>query len=169
MASIASGASVSITYVLAVPALTADDEVAGAELLNTADAAYTSFPGGGRTYDDVDPATVELEADLASVGDRVWYDQDGDGTQDAGEPGVPDVTVTVVFAGQDGVLGNGDDETRTTTTGPDGSWLVGTLPGGTFQVSVSDLPDGTQVTSDLTGTPPTGPVTFALARGRRAA
>ncbi|MBK9462216.1 MAG: hypothetical protein IPN94_23045 [Sphingobacteriales bacterium] len=28
------------------------------------------------------------------MGDFVWFDNDGDGTQDANEPGIPGITVT---------------------------------------------------------------------------
>ncbi len=34
----------------------------------------------------------------AGIGDRVWYDNDADGLQDAGEPGVPAVSVTLYTA-----------------------------------------------------------------------
>lgn len=36
---------------------------------------------------------------LASLGDTVWDDSNGDGVQDPGEPGVPNVTVTLYGAG----------------------------------------------------------------------
>ena len=45
----------------------------------------------------------------ASVGDRVWIDVDVDGVQDAGEPGVTGLTVTVLVAGLDNTFGTADD------------------------------------------------------------
>ncbi len=52
----------------------------------------------------------------ATVGDRVWIDTDGDGVQDVGELGLAGATVTLTGAGTDGLFGNGDDTTATTTT-----------------------------------------------------
>ncbi|HEY5516467.1 MAG TPA: SdrD B-like domain-containing protein, partial [Pengzhenrongella sp.] len=163
--------SVTITYQLRVPMLTAADEVPGAELTNTADATYTSLPGvvpGERSYDDVAPDTVTLEADVASLGDTVWFDLDGNGLQGPGEPGVPGVQVTVVFAGADGVFGTADDETHPVTTAADGTYLVPNLPQGQYQVTVNPatLPAGTAVTYDQDGaTGGLGTATVSLAGG----
>ena len=44
-----------------------------------------------------------------ALGDFVWLDFDADGSQDAGEPGIPGVGVTVTWLGFDGILGNADD------------------------------------------------------------
>ncbi|WAB82259.1 isopeptide-forming domain-containing fimbrial protein [Microcella daejeonensis] len=159
---LAVGASASITYRLTVPAdLDETDEVVGAEVVNTADViAYAGVPAGSqtdgityRTYDDVTPDVVSVELDLASIGDRVWFDVDGDGADDAGEPGIPGVGVTITFAGVDGAFGTADDEVRTTTTAADGSYLVETLPGGLFRVAVdgSTLPAGMTPSYDLDG------------------
>ena len=49
-----------------------------------------------------------------SIGDRVWYDLDRDGT-DAGEPGIFNVTVTERWFGFDGIEGNGDDVAQSTS------------------------------------------------------
>ncbi|MEY2849546.1 MAG: hypothetical protein RI885_2213 [Actinomycetota bacterium] len=159
---LAPGASTTITYSLTVPAgLDESDEVVGRELLNTADIAnYAGVDPGardpGRTYvdyDDVTPDTVGIELDLASIGDLVWFDVNGDGVRDAGEPGLAGVDVTVVFAGVDGVFGTPDDETRTTTTSATGAWLVDQLPGGRYRVTVdsADLPAGLAPSYDLDG------------------
>jgi len=155
--SIAAGDSVTITYSMRVPALTSADEVPGPELSNTADATYRSAPAGSpgtpRSYDDVTPDTVDLEVDLASVGDLVWFDANDNGIQDPGEPGLAGVPVTVTYLGPDGVLGGGDDEVMTTTTGPDGSWHVGDLPGGSYRTAVDTtaFPAGTSAGHDLDG------------------
>ncbi len=42
------------------------------------------------------------------LGDRVWHDQDRDGVQDPGEPGLPGVRVEL-FNSVDGIAGNGND------------------------------------------------------------
>ncbi|HQY32824.1 MAG TPA: SdrD B-like domain-containing protein [Actinotalea sp.] len=154
--SIAVGTPVTIVYTLTAPMLTSADEVAGFELLNTADATYTSLAGtvpGERAYDDVDPDTVGLEVDVASLGDTVWFDLDGNGVQGPGEAGVGAVTVTVVYLGADGVFGTADDETHVRVTAADGSYLVENLPQGQYRVTLdaATLPAGTAVTSDLDG------------------
>ena len=46
---------------------------------------------------------------LASIGDRVWMDANGNGIQDAGETGAGGMTVTLKTAGADGVFGTADD------------------------------------------------------------
>ncbi|TCO65056.1 SdrD B-like domain-containing protein [Actinocrispum wychmicini] len=57
-----------------------------------------------------------------TVGDYVWADLNRNGQQDAGEPPVPGLTVSL-----------GD---RKTVTGLDGKYLFGTLPDGTYSVCV---------------------------------
>ena len=157
VASIAPGATVTITYQLRVPPLIFTDEVVGPELVNTADATYASAPAGSpgapRAYDDVAPDTVSIEADLASLGDRVWFDTNGDGVQDPGEPGLAGILVTATYLGPDGVPGGGDDEVFTDITGSSGLWQVGEVPGGAYRVSVdlADFPAGTAFSHDLDG------------------
>ncbi len=89
----------------------------------------------------------------ASLGDRVWLDINGDGVQDAGEPGLPGAGVTLTWLGFDGVAGGGDDVSYTTVTGADGSYSFANLPAGDFTVSVNDatLPDNITQTYDLDG------------------
>jgi uncharacterized repeat protein (TIGR01451 family)/fimbrial isopeptide formation D2 family protein len=78
----------------------------------------------------------------SSVGDRVWYDINGNGVQDAGEPGIPGATVTVTWLGPDGVAGGGDDQVFPATTGPNGIWNINNLPPGNYTAAVSNLPNG---------------------------
>ncbi len=81
------------------------------------------------------------------IGDLIWNDLDGDGTQDPGEPGIPGVTVSVT------TLVNGSPVTYTSTTAPDGSYEFVGLPLGTFTVAVdpSTLPPGVVPTGDPDG------------------
>jgi SdrD B-like domain/Secretion system C-terminal sorting domain len=81
-------------------------------------------------------------AGTATVGNRVWYDLDNDGSQDVGELGVPNVTVTLREAGLDGIFGNGDDVLRTTTTNTLGDFIFTGLPAGNYRVEYSTLPAG---------------------------
>jgi hypothetical protein len=61
-----------------------------------------------------------------TIGDLVWLDQDGDGVQDPGEPGIPGVTVTIT-------LPNGT--TTTVVTDANGNYTYTGVPG-TYTVSV---------------------------------
>jgi large repetitive protein len=157
---IAPAGSVTITYDLVVPAtLDETDEVVGPELTNTADVpSYWGVPSASqapalpyREYDDVTPDTVTIEVDLASIGDRVWFDVNGDGVQDVGEPSLAGVDVTVTYLGADNVFGTADDEVFTDTTDASGLYLVENLPGGLYRVVVdtADIPDGLDPSFDL--------------------
>ncbi len=160
VASIPVGTTVTIGYIVTVPAtLTAADEIVnGPEIVNTASvASYLGVAAVNqtsgityKTYTDVTPDTVNVELDLASIGDRVWFDVNGNGVQDAGEPGLANVGITVLFAGADGIFGTADDETTTTTTDASGTWLVSHLPGGSFRVTVgAGVPAGMRPSYDL--------------------
>jgi hypothetical protein len=77
---------------------------------------------------------VDLTLDMGLVsppnelGDLVWRDDNKNGVQDQGEPGVPDVPVK---------LSTG----QTTTTGPDGKYSFGDLPDGKYTVCFGPMPD----------------------------
>jgi uncharacterized repeat protein (TIGR01451 family) len=129
---------------------------ATANLVNTATVSpppgtLDLIPGNNTSTDTDTPAP-------ASAGDRVWYDVDADGVQDAGEPGIPGATVTVTWFGPDGNLGGGDDQTFNATTGGNGIWTIGSLPTGNFGVTSSN-PNG--LTTQVSG--PTG---FTLVAGQ---
>ncbi|MEM1172949.1 MAG: SdrD B-like domain-containing protein, partial [Cyanobacteria bacterium P01_H01_bin.35] len=49
------------------------------------------------------------EPETASLGDKVFFDDDKDGIQDEGEAGVEGVTVTLTGGGADGIIGEGGD------------------------------------------------------------
>ena len=82
---------------------------------------------------------------LGTIGDRVWEDRNGDGVQDANEPGINDVTVQLVD-------GNGA-VVKTQTTSGDGGYLFTDLATGNYTVVVVDstLPSGLQQTYDADG------------------
>jgi protocatechuate 3,4-dioxygenase beta subunit len=119
--------------------------------------------GTGRTGTIVVPAATNVTnvdagirqgsaAGTGSVGNRVWYDTDADGIQDAGELGTPNVTVTLREAGADGIFGNGDDVIRTTTTNSTGDYIFTGLPAGNYRVEFSTLPSGFTVSPQNAGT-----------------
>ncbi|WP_255427273.1 SdrD B-like domain-containing protein, partial [Candidatus Chloroploca sp. Khr17] len=81
----------------------------------------------------------------AALGDRVWNDLNANGVQDAGEPGVPDVTLTLT-----GVDGFGTTVSLTTTTDVNGIYTFTKLVPGVYTVTAT-LPDGYAVTTRNAG------------------
>lgn len=87
----------------------------------------------------------EPTLELASVGDFVWEDTNGDGIQNEGEPPVAGVTVTVTPPE------GSDEQPRTATTDADGKWRIDELtPGVEYTVSF-ELPEGYKATDALVG------------------
>lgn len=121
---------------------------------------------GAAAAPDQDDEDSVLVVATASAAGEVWLDLDVDGTEDAGEPGLPGVTVTVRWAGPDATFGTGDDADTTATTAPDGTWSRTGLTAGSYRVLVdpASLPYGaTAPTFDLdgTGTPQVAVLTLA--------
>jgi len=71
--------------------------------------------------------------ELAAIGDTVWFDEDQDGIQDAGEPGIPGVTVNL--------LDCSNVQVATMTTDADGYYLFAGLLPGDYKVEFV-APDG---------------------------
>ncbi|MDA3860723.1 MAG: choice-of-anchor A family protein [Melioribacteraceae bacterium] len=91
-----------------------------------------------------DSHTVEiLCAQKASLGDRVWYDDDKDGIQDLDEEDVNGVTVNLYNCS--------DDFVSTTTTNSDGNYLFEDLEPGSYYVEFV-LPNGYLFTTQNEGT-----------------
>ncbi|HEX7168012.1 MAG TPA: SdrD B-like domain-containing protein, partial [Acidimicrobiales bacterium] len=85
-----------------------------------------------------------------SIGDRIWFDADFDGTLDIGEAAVSGAVVNAVFAGADATIGTADDVAHAPrTTDAAGAYLFSYLAPGTYSVSVdeSTLQTGRTVTS----------------------
>ena len=80
-------------------------------------------PFGAASNGEVEDYQIYVEQEqTGSIGDRVWDDLDGDGIQDAGEPGLPNVPVRLFDCG--GTL------IASTATDPAGNyWFVGLPPG----------------------------------------
>jgi len=83
-------------------------------------------------------------ADNVAVGDLVWYDLDGDGIQDADEPGVENVTVTLYDSGTNQPVPGVQPQ----QTDRNGNYLFENLPAGDYYVifDLDSLPDGYGVT-----------------------
>ncbi|MEU4388761.1 SdrD B-like domain-containing protein [Promicromonospora sp. NPDC023805] len=95
---------------------------------------------------DIDAGVVSPDAVLGSIGDCVWFDENTNGLQDEGEPGVEDVTVVLYDA--EGA------EVATTTTDADCKYLFTDLPLGDYSVGFTDLPEGATFTLPGAGDDP---------------
>lgn len=85
----------------------------------------------------------------ATLGDRVWADADSDGIQDPNEPGISNVMLQLIVAGNDGVFGTADDVVvATDTTDSNGNYLFDNLPAGAYVVNIPTPPSGTTQTGD---------------------
>ena len=103
--------------------------------------------GSGETNLTVDAGLV---ASKVNLGDRVWFDCNKNGVQDAGETGVAGVKVYLIGAGNDGVFGTADDTSRSTTTNAQGNYLFDQVGFGTYKVRI-DVPANTLVTTANAG------------------
>ena len=124
---LAAGAAVSLMIVTTV------DEVGTwtcvAEVVAADQEDIDSIPDDGEG-DDWDDATVEASIVLASsiIGDTVWLDEDADGSQDAGEPGISGAIV---------VLTNVDSGALATqVTNADGLYLFSALEPGNYSAAI---------------------------------
>ena len=97
-----------------------------------------------------------MQTGAAVIGNYVWVDENGDGVQDAGEPGIPNVAVQLIDSSGNIV---------TTTTDTNGGYLFTDVPAGTYTVTVntSSMPVGLATNptfdEDGIGTPHTSEVT----------
>jgi SdrD B-like domain/Secretion system C-terminal sorting domain len=108
-----------------------------------------SISAGGTVITDIDAG---LKNDLkGAIGDFVWNDLDRDGIQDAGEPGVAGVTMTLYNVGPDGIRGNGDDgATLTTTTDANGYYVFPNLDPSKYIVAATPVALYTLSPKDVT-------------------
>ncbi|MFS4439690.1 SdrD B-like domain-containing protein, partial [Paracoccaceae bacterium GXU_MW_L88] len=95
----------------------------------------------GEAERDVDAGLVQIDTGDASLGDTVWFDDNGNGVQDANEAGVAGQTVRLV---QNGTT------VKTTTTDANGKYLFTGLAAGSYVVDF-DLDDGFEFTSANAG------------------
>ena len=74
------------------------------------------------------------------IGDFVWEDLNANGIQDAGEPGIPGITLSL-----SGTASDGSPVAQTTVTGPGGNYFFTGIYPGTYTITVS-------IPTDLTPT-----------------
>ena len=122
----------------------------------------------GEPTNDGDGNNGNLTLDFAlkgngSIGNFVWADYNGNGIQNAGEPGLEGVVVTLTFP---------SGQSISTTTDPNGNYLFSNLPAGTYNVNFtspigatpSPASQGTDNTKD--SDPVADNVTVVLASGQ---
>ena len=97
---------------------------------------------GGDEYTGLDMGIVAP----VTVGDRVWYDHNGDDVQDApeDEPGVPDVSVTLLDGGTGQPIPDENGDLVTAVTDENGNYAFTDLQPGNYAVDfdLNTLPDG---------------------------
>lgn len=104
-------------------------------------AAFTVVSGTDRT--DIDAGFYSQPATTASLGNLVWNDLDNDGAQDAGEPGVSGVTVTLYNSGGTAI--------GSTVTDAFGNYVFNNLAPGTYSVGFTGIPSGFSLVSANVG------------------
>ncbi|RIJ69348.1 LPXTG cell wall anchor domain-containing protein [Nakamurella silvestris] len=90
----------------------------------------------------IDP-TIDAGIHLSkayAIGDVVFYDDNRDGLQSAGEAGVPGITVTLLDEDGEPAVDLVGDPVPPVTTGPDGKYVFDNLAPGSYQVQFSGLP-----------------------------
>ncbi|MFK8012784.1 MAG: SdrD B-like domain-containing protein, partial [Marinicellaceae bacterium] len=118
---------------------TSDVPVAYSSTPTNADVTYQVTTLGDDSFLHLDWGFTPNPATTGSIGDTIWLDTDSDGIEDAGEPGIENVTVNLIGAGNDGVFGNNDDEIlATTVTNNQGYYIFSGIQPDDYQVEVSD-------------------------------
>lgn len=108
-------------------------------------APFTVVAGDDITYIDAGMYNISVNAPLLSgLGDRVWYDMNQNGLQDAGETGVSGVTATLYQA--DGITA-----ISSVVTDGFGNYVFNALPSGQYVVGFSNLPASYAITTQNAG------------------
>ena len=115
----------------------------------------------GDTETDIDPSTLAvfvnptIDAGViaikpVSVGNVVWHDRNGNGLQDAGEPGIPGATIRLQRPNGSAVLDIWGNPVVPQKTGDTGKFMFDNLRPGKYVVVVT-YPPGWTPTSEVSG------------------
>lgn len=141
------GGNFVVTVNTADASLPADVTIVGDGVGNAIGNSEAVTLANGETNNDLDFAFVGTR----TIGDRVWYDVNDNGVDDAGEPGIHGVDLLLTFAGQDDVFGSADDLTFATTTTAGGAYSFENVAGGNYRLSVdtASLPNTMRSTFEI--------------------
>ncbi len=183
------GGSITITYtadVIDSTAVVADSDVdvtwtsidGATSSLTTVAGVSTSGVAGtptGERVGGIAPAQndylISEGAGLNVISGTLFDDANDNGAIDGGEARVSNVQINAVFAGEDGIFGNGDDVTLSTMTDASGDYSFGALPSGDYRVSVqpngqpNGLPANYAHLYDPTGAPADNLIERTLGEG----
>ena len=149
-----------IAVITVTPPATTTTTQAGATTTTSSPGSTTTISMPSTTTTTVAGATTTTTAPAGpsgSLGDKVFEDKDGDGVQDAGEPGVPGIIVVLETCGE----GVTPVQVATTTTDANGNYLFDDLEAGDYCVKfyipvnmgVSPANQGGDDAKDSDGTP----------------
>lgn len=92
---VASGATLELVIRVQIGGVGVIDNVAEVTESSTYDP--DSDPDNSTTDPEDDDDSVQITSVPSMLGDYVWLDLNGDGVQDAGEAGIPDITVSITY------------------------------------------------------------------------
>lgn len=95
--------------------------------------------GAGEINLTIDAGARNTNTALSSIGNFVWYDVNGNGIQNSGEPGAAGISVSL--------LNSAGTVLKTTTTSAGGEYLFTDLAAGTYFVQFGNLPAGYTATT----------------------
>ena len=106
--------------------------------LSVADSDMLRGVDFGYNFAGVEDVTAPAAGALGALGDRIWYDANGDGVQQPNEPGIAGVTVRLLHdSNLDGRYGDvGDAAAASVVTGPAGEYRFVGLDASAYVVSV---------------------------------
>jgi uncharacterized repeat protein (TIGR01451 family) len=133
-------------YIFTAPNATGDTADSDA-MSDGATAQVTLVAGENNTSLDAGIVPGPVPSGTASLGDVVWYDNNNNGIQDAGELGVPNVTVNLYAAD------NLATPIATVVTGALGDYIFTGLDAGSYVVEfdISTLPNGYSIVTANAG------------------
>ncbi len=140
-------------YIVTNPNVGSNNEIDSDAALGTGKTESVTVTVGANL--SLDMGIISLEIVEVSVGDRVWYDNNENGLQDDGEPGVKGVKVTLYNAttGQPVTSDINGDPIQPQLTDSNGNYLFSKLPVGSYYVvfDLGTLPQGYIVTNPNVG------------------